>query len=171
MNKQLFTKAYHFCDKEFFYKLRDELKIEADDRITDEIRYFAYDYLYNTVKINNGNGMFFLWENPEARGYEIKYCDESKAESVLIEFEIPSELCVITDYYNWSSFIMDLHEANGDYEIADKICREEFGIKGGLKGSFNNIYHIDEHSIIQILAPYFKYEWVKNFKFVEHKII
>lgn len=114
--------------------------------------------------------MFFLWENPEKKGIPIQLVDESKASFSLLELEIPDEIGMDTDYDNWCSFIMDLHEADGDLQVADEIC-QEFGIENGLEGSYQAIFLTNESSNIQTLVPYLKSEWITSIQYTENKII
>lgn len=168
------NKLYHFCTKEFYEKLKKEDRIKAGKikcSNKDNNRY-AYKYIFEEKAINNGNGMFFLWGDKKNKGSEIKYCKKENANYVLLELDVPIDISIKTDYDNWCSFIMDLHEANGDYGIADEICREEYGIKDGLEGSYNAIYDFDDKSSIQqILIPYIEFNWITGVDYVENKIV
>lgn len=165
-------KAYHFCTKEFYEKLKEKQIIKADNRKSTDNNKFAYNYLFEEKNINNGNGMFFLWGDLYNKGYNIKYCSEVEANYVLLELDIPKDIAIDTNYDNWCSFIMDLYEADGDCQLADKICREQFGIKNGLEGSYNSIYDINlDTKIIQILVPYLDYNWIKSIKYTKNKVV
>lgn len=166
-----FKKAYHFCTKEFYEKLKEKQIIKADNRKSTDNNKFAYNYLFEEKNINNGNGMFFLWSDLYNKGYNIKYCSEVEANYVLLELDIPKDIAIDTNYDNWCSFIMDLYEADGDCQLADKIYREQFGIKNGLEGSYNSIYDINlDTKIIQILVPYLDYNWIKSIKYTKNKV-
>lgn len=168
------NKLYHFCTKEFYEKLKKEGRINAGNikySIQDNKKY-AYKYIFEEKAINNGNGMFFLWGDKKNKGNEIKYCNKEEANYILLELEVPSDIYIITNYDNWCSFIMDLHEADGDYKLADEICREEYGIKNGLEGAYNAIYDFDDkYDILQILIPYIRFNWVTDVYYVKNKII
>lgn len=168
-----FKIGYHFCTKEFYNKLKEKQEIKADDRNCLELNLSsAYKYLFKEKMINNGNGMFFLWGDKKNKGTTIKYCNENEASHILLELRIPADICIDTNYENWCSFIMDLEEADGDYQLADEICREDFGIKDGLEGSYNNIYDISgDKDILQILIPYIKYDWIESLSYVENKVV
>lgn len=163
--------GYYFCTKEFYNKLKNGGEIKADNRKSIGNEKYAYDYIFNNKKINKGNGMFFLWGDKNNKGNDIKYCTKEEASYILLELEMPKDICIETNYDNWCSFIMDLYEANGDYELADEICREEFGIKNGLDGSYDLIYDTDCKYISQLLVPYIKYNWIKNIYYVENKVV
>lgn len=173
MNRQTRETRYYFCTPSFLNQLKEQEKIEATPYTLNEEDHhvYAYDYLFHHKQINKGNGMFFLWQDPTKKGYSIEVTDESNALFVLLELEIPKEIIVETDYDNWCSFIMDLHEADGDLTLADEICRDEFGIEDGLEGSYRAIFDINENSNIQTLIPYLKWEWVRNIQFTQNKII
>lgn len=168
------NKLYHFCTKEFYEKLKKDGEINAGNikYSNQDKNKYAYKYIFEEKSINNGNGMFFLWSDKKNKGYSIDYCDKEEANYILLELEIPSDICIETNYDNWCSFIMDLHEADGDYKLADKICREDYGIKDGLEGSYNAIYDIDDELIIlQILVPYIRFNWVTEVEYVKNKIV
>lgn len=168
------NKLYHFCTKEFYKKLKRENKINAGNIAysTPDNNRYAYKYIFEEKSINAGNGMFFLWNDKKNKGNEIKYCSKDNAKYMLLELEVPTEISIVTNYDNWCSFIMDLYEADGDYQLADEICREEYGIKDGLEGSYKSIYEFDyEYDILQVLVPYICFDWIKNIDYVENKII
>ena len=165
-------KRFHFCTKEFLKELQEKSIIYADNRETNDRNKYAYDYIFfKEKKINNGNGMFFIWKDYNCKGNNIKLNDNpSDGEFVLLELNIPSNICIDTDYDNWCSFIMDLDEADGNYDIANEICLE-YGIKDGLEGSYKCIYDIDDNSRIQTLIPYFDINWISNIKYTNIKVI
>lgn len=167
-------KLYHFCTLEFYEKLKEERIVPAGDialSIPDNNKY-AYKYIFEEKKINNGKGMFFLWHDKKNKGYEIKYCKKEDAKYILLELEVPRDIVTITNYDNWCSFVMDLYEADGDYELADEICRTDFGIKDGLEGSYNAIYDYDEEQdILQALIPYIDFFWITDKEYVKSKVI
>lgn len=168
------NKSYHFCTKEFYEKLKKDGQINAGNikYSTKDKNEYAYKYVFEEKAINNGNGMFFLWNDKKNKGSDIKYCNKEETNYILLELEVPSNISIITNYDNWCSFIMDLHEADGDYKLADEICREEYGIKDGLEGSYNAIYDFDDKSSIQqILIPYIEFNWITGVDYVENKIV
>ena len=114
--------------------------------------------------------MFFLWENPTKKGKTIEFVDKSLANFVLLELEIPNNIGIDTDYDNWCSFIMDLYESDGDYKVADEICRE-IGIENGLDGSYQAIFKTDDYSNIQTLVPYLKSDWIVSIQYTKNKIV
>lgn len=168
------NKLYHFCTKEFFEQLQQENIVIAGDikqSVPDNNKY-AYNYIFKEKNINNGNGMFFLWYDKKNKGSEIKYCKKEDANYILLELEVPTDISIVTNYDNWCSFIMDLYEADGDYKLADEICREDYGIKDGLEGSYKGIYDYDDkYDILQVLVPYMRYNWIIGIDYVENKII
>lgn len=165
-------KRFHFCRKEFLKELQEKSIIYADKRETKDNNKYAYDYtFFKEKKINNGNGMFFLWENYKCKGNKVELYDtDNSGEYALLELDIPSELCTDTDYDNWCSFIMDLYEADGDYKIANEICIDA-GVTNGLEGSYECIYDIDENSRIQTLVPYLDINWISDIKYTNTKVI
>lgn len=165
------VKRFHFCKKDFYEKLMSEGVIHADDRVSTDNNKYAYKYAFSTPhRLNNGNGMFFTWKNPLDLGYEIKYSEESNADYVLLEIDIPKELTIDTDYQNWCSFILDLYDADGDVKLANEYCIED-GIVGGIEGSYNAIFDIDNTSAIQTLIPYIKSKWIKSVKYTKNIIV
>lgn len=165
------NKCYHFCTKKFFNELNSKKIIFPDNRESLNTNKYAYDYLFKYKNINNGNGMFFAWQNPSYKGYPIQYCDEDKANYVLLEMNVPINFCIKTNYENWCSFICDLDEANGDLNLADEICKEDYGIKDGLEGSFNSIFNISNIDQIQTLLFHINIDWIKSYKFTKNIII
>lgn len=167
-------KCYHFCDKNFYNSLLKDKLIHANNIINYTKNPFKIgedyvkEFVFKNKKINNGNGMFFAWSNPNYKG-EITYTDKSNF--ILLELDVPEEICIKTNYENWCSLGMDIFEANGDLELANKICKEEIGIKNGLEGSYDAIFYIDENSEIQILLPSINIEWVISASFVSKKFI
>lgn len=163
-------KRYHFCSKEFLKALQTQQTIEAGPHVSKDHNKYAYDFLFLKKQLNNGNGMFFLWEDPEKKGIPIQFVEEVQAEFVLLELNIPKGVGIETDYDNWCSFIMDLHEADGDLQVADEICRE-FGIEDGLQGSYQAIFATDDSSIIQTLIPYLKWDWITAIHYTLNKVV
>lgn len=167
-------KAYHFCTKEFYKELIMNGIIYANDKIyyRDELHKIGEDYVkeyvFKVKKLNNGNGMFFAWSNPEYKG-KIKYNDNG--DYILLELNIPDGIGIKTHYENWCSLGMDIYDANGDYTLADKYCREEFGIKDGLEGSYNAIFELEKYAETQILLPYIDSKWIRDISIVEKRYI
>ena len=172
MDLKNIKKRFHFCTKEFLEELKNKSIIYADDRNPKGSTNFAYDYIFfKEKKINNGNGMFFLWEDYKCKGNKINISNNpNDGEFALLELNIPSKLCIDTDYDNWCSFIMDLDEADGDYNLADEICIE-YGVEGGLKGSYQSIYNIDDNTRVQTLVPYINFDWIEDIKYTNLKVI
>ena len=63
-------RVFHFCTKEFYNDLQERKEIIADDRDFDisEPAGYVKNYVFKVMKLNNGNGMFFTWSNPEYKG-------------------------------------------------------------------------------------------------------
>lgn len=130
MNK---IKCYHFCSNEFYNELIVKGEIVADDRINnrnDATRY-GYDYIFNKMKINNGNGMFFSWVKYDYTGWTVNITEEEN-EYKLLELEVDDY--ILTDYNNWCSFCLDLEE--NIPEVDDM---------------YKTIYMIDDENAIQVL--------------------
>ena len=159
-------KCYHFCSNEFLSQLLECGVVDANKKlnlIKGEPASYVKDYAFNVKKINNGNGMFFSWSNPSYKG-DIKF-DENVSFS-LIELEIEDDsIAIKTNYENWCNLGVDIEEANGDLELADKYCREDYHIVDGLQGSYNSIFDIsDDQMEIQVLLPFLKKEWIKSIR-------
>lgn len=112
--------------------------------------------------------MFFCWSHPNYKG-DIEFDDNG--EYLLLELEVDSDICLKTNYENWCSFAMDLYDADGDLNLADKYCKE-MGIKGGIKGSYNAIFDTsDNEDEIQILIPFISTSFIKSIKRCKNKYI
>lgn len=167
-------KCYHFCSNEFLKELlkRKEIlatpyKMPNTEFILPE--HYVKEFVFNIKKINAGTGMFFAWSNPSYKG-NVMYDDNGKYS--LIEFEVDEDICLKTNYENWCSLGTDLFDVNGDLQLADKYCREEFGIVNGLEGSYEAIYDISDRNMeVQILLPYLKADWIKSLKRVAKKYV
>lgn len=163
------VKCYHYCTNEFFHELMDKQIIYANDVINTENASYVKNYVFKEKKLNKGNGMFFTWTHPDYKG-PIKY--DEKGKYSLVELEVPENIAIKTNYENWCSFQVDLDEANGNLELADKICREDYGIKDGLLGSYNAIFDLSDTKMeIQVLLPYIDLKWVKSTKNVHRRYI
>ena len=164
-------RVFHFCTKEFYEDLLEKKEIIADDRDFDlnEPAWYVKQYVFKTMKINNGNGMFFTWSNPEYKG-TIEY--DSNGDYTLLELEVDETLAIKTHYENWCSCGMDIYECNGDLKETDSYCRDELGMKDGLKQSYEAIFdtlnYLDE---IQVLLPLLKSEWIISAKTCKNKLI
>lgn len=158
-------KCYHYCDNDFYENLMKEEIVYANDKISIENEKsgacYVKEYVFKVKKINNGNGMFFAWSNPEYKGpIELS----SNGKYILLELEVEETAIIRTDYENWCSFGMDLYDSDGDIKIADEYCKE-IGIINGIKGSYEAIFDCsDEHSEVQILLPYIKQSWIKSMR-------
>lgn len=165
-------KCYHFCSRSFLDKLLEENIIYADEDLRldkEEPVSYVKEYVFKTKKINNGKGMFFAWSNPFYKG-NIDF--NEKGEYILLELNVsPENICIKTHYENWCSLGVDIWEANGDLELADKYCRESYNIKGGLNESYNSIYEINDFDEIQILLPFIKKQWIISKRKCNKKII
>ena len=80
-------RVFHFCTKEFYNDLQERKEIIADDRDFDisEPAGYVKNYVFKVMKLNNGNGMFFTWSNPEYKG-TIEY--NSNRDYMLLELEV-----------------------------------------------------------------------------------
>lgn len=175
-NSDTYT-CYHYCSYDFFEELKSKRVIYADDRShkfdkmgnSNNIEPISYakEYLFREKKINNGNGMFFAWTNPDYKG-NIVYLD--KPGFVLLKLEVPTDSIIKTDYENWCSFGLDIYDADGDLHLADVYCRNS-GIPEGLEGSYKSIFNIKDPSEVQILLNKLSLDWVVDFKYVERKFI
>lgn len=166
-------KCYHYCTKEFLQELIDKRVIYPKQAVnyTDVSNKIAEDYVkeyvFENKKINKGNGMFFCWSHPDYKG-DIEYNDNG--DYILLELYVPWQEAIKTNYENWCSLGMDLYEANGDYQLADKICREQYDIKDGLEGSYQAIFDTsDERDEIQYLLPYINSKWILQWYIVSNK--
>lgn len=69
-------KRFYFCTKKFLKELQEKSIIYADKRETKDNNKYAYDYtFFKEKKINNGNGMFFLWEDYKCKGNKVELYD------------------------------------------------------------------------------------------------
>lgn len=165
-------RCYHFCTNDFVEELLSKKIIYADNNLRlkeDEPASYIKKYAFETMRLNNGNGMFFAWSNPFYKG-NINFSKEGNYS--LLELDLGDDKVEIkTNYENWCSFGTDIYEANGDLKEADKICRE-YGILNGLKGSYQAIFDTDDESDeIQVLLPYIKSEWIIDIKRCSNKHI
>lgn len=160
-----FVRCYHFCNEDFYNNLIVQKEIIANDNINiPEFKHkhgehYVKEFVFINKRLNNGNGMFFAWSNPDYKG-EIEFDSEGKY--YLLELNVPEDICIKTHYENWCSLGMDLYDVDGDIEKADTLCRELFGIKNGLEGSYEAIFEINEQDEIQILMPYIKKDWINS---------
>ena len=164
-------RVFHFCTKEFYNVLQERKEIIADDRDFDisEPAGYVKNYVFKVMKLNNGNGMFFTWSNPEYKG-TIEY--NSNGDYVLLELEVDENIAIKTHYQNWCSCGMDIYDCDGDLEETDLYCRNELGMKDGLKQSYEAIFDTSDCSDeIQILLPYIKSEWIVSAKACKHKLV
>lgn len=164
-------KVFHFCTREFYEELLEKKEIIADDRDYDLDIPAGYikNYAFNIMKINNGCGMFFTWTHPDYKG-PVKY--DPHGDYALLELDVNEDLAIKTNYENWCSCALDIFDCNGDLKEADLYCREEFGIKNGLKGSYEAIFDISNSSDeIQVLLPLLKSEWIISCRYCKNKNI
>jgi hypothetical protein len=140
-----------YCTKEFYNELSEKEVIIADNRVNmrDDSTKYGYDYLFNKMNINNGNGMFFAWTNYDYKG-NINFKEE-ETDFKLLKLDVDEY--IKTDYENWCSFCMDLDDCDGNLEEADAYCKEELGIEDGIVGSYNAIFDIDDNNEVQLLLP------------------
>ena len=148
-------KCYHFCSNEFYNDLINKGMIIADNRINnkaDSTKY-GYDYVFNKMKINDGNGMFFSWVNYKYTGWGrdmIITKEENKYK--LLELEVDDY--ILTDYNNWCSFCLDLEE---------KVPNAE--------DMYSTIYNLDDEEAIQVLLRKISVNDIVNVYNVDRKII
>ena len=166
MNNEDKVKCFHFCTGDFLTELQNKGVVVANDTINllepKDAASYAKEYAFITKQLNNGNGMFFAWSNPEYKGV-VKVCSGGKYR--LLELEVPKDECILTNYQNWCSFGTDLFDVDGDLDAADILCREEFGIVDGLQGSYDAIFDIsDELDERQVLLYRLNSEWIKSIR-------
>ena len=67
---------------------------------------------------------------------------------------------------------MDIYDCDGDLKETDLYCRNELGMKDGLKQSYEAIFDkSDWWDEIQVQIPYLKSEWIVSAKACKHKLV
>lgn len=148
MNK---IKCYHFCSNEFYDELINKGEIVADNRVNnrnDATRY-GYDYIFNKMKINNGNGMFFSWVKYDYTGWTVNITEEENDYKLL---ELEADDYILTDYNNWCSFCLDLEENVPEAE-----------------NMYKTIYMIDDENATQVLLRKISVDDIVNVYNVDRK--